>query len=170
MRVTIATTVIFTGMFMMGAPPIKMGLWEVTSVSTTQATGMMADGLKRSGQNIGTPNTLVSKLCLTPETWEKSLAGNAPPAIGCNRSNVVSTPEMMSGTLTCSFGDNSMSADQKTYFDSPEKVHGTQHITSKSARGTMDTVGTTTAKFLGSDCGDVKPFSGIHRPNGPPGQ
>jgi len=143
--------------------PFTLGLWEFTSTSTMKATGKMADAMSHSGQAMGTPTTQTMKLCMAGETWQKALSGMGARADACTRSNVVATGQKYSLTLSCNHGSSTISVDSATFFDSPVQMHGTIHLVSNSANGQMVTDGTSTAKFLSSDCGDVKPLgSAIH--------
>jgi hypothetical protein len=143
------------------APPIKMGLWEMTNTSTMTATGKMADAMAQSGQPMGKPTTQTIKLCFTADTWQNALTREA--RAGCTRSNVVNSSKQYSLTVTCSFGANTMTADVINYIDSPEALHGTVHLVSNSPNGQMTSDGTGTGKFLSSDCGDVKPLGTMRR-------
>jgi len=144
------------------APPFKMGLWEITTTSTTKVSGKMAEAMQKMGQPVGAPTTQTMKLCYTTETWERALSGQMRP--GCTRSNVVSTAQKYSLTLTCNRGANTMAADTTTFFDSSTQLHGTTHIVSNSPDGAMNVDGTSTAKFLSADCGDVKPLGSTVHP------
>ena len=143
------------------APPIKMGLWEMTNSTTMTATGKMADAMARSGQ-MGKPTTQTMKLCFTAETWQNGLASQA--RAGCTKSDVVSTSKQYSLTMTCNFGGNTMTAKVVNYIDSAEAIHGTVHLVSNTPNGQMNSDGTGTGKFLSSDCGDVKPLGTMRRP------
>jgi Protein of unknown function (DUF3617) len=142
------------------APPIKMGLWEMTNTSTMTATGKMADAMAASGQ-LGKPNTQSMKVCFTPDTWKNALAHETRS--GCTRSNVISTSKQYSLTMTCNVGTSTMTVNVNNIVDSSEAVHGTVHMVSNSPSGQMTSDGTGTGKFLGSDCGDVKPLGTIRR-------
>jgi len=163
MRVARIVCVLFSSaaFAMQANPPMKMGLWEMTSTSTMKATGKMADAMSRSGQAMGTPTTQSMKMCLTQENWQKAVSGQMHP--GCTESNVVKTAQKYSLTLTCSRGSSTMTTESVTFLDSPVQMHGTIHLVSNSQNGQMVTDGTSTAKFLSSDCGDIKPIgSAIH--------
>ena len=143
------------------APPIKMGLWEMTNVSTMTATGKMADAMAHSGQAMGKPNTMTMKICFTADTWQNALANEA--RAGCTKTNVVNTSKQYSLTMTCSYGNNTTTAAVNNIIDSPEAIHGTVHLISSSPMGQMTSDGTGTGKFLSSDCGDVKPLGTMRR-------
>jgi hypothetical protein len=145
-----------------GVPPIKMGLWEMTNVSTMTATGKMADAMAQSGQPMGKPTTQSMKLCLTEDTWQKALANEA--RAGCVKSNVVMTSQKYALTMTCTVGGNTVVANVVNLIDSPTQIHGTVHLVSNSSMGQMTSDGTGTGKFLSSDCGDVKPLGTVTRP------
>ena len=139
------------------SPPMKMGLWEITSNTTMKATGKMADSMAKMGQPMGTPTTQSMKMCFTLDSWQKALSRETRS--GCTKSNVVMTSQKYALTLTC----NTMTTDSVTFIDSPVQMHGTIHLVSNSPNGQMISDGTSTAKFLGADCGDVKPIgSTIH--------
>ncbi len=163
MRVARLACILFSSaaFAMQGAPPIRMGLWEMTNISTMTATGKMADAMAQSGQPMGKSTTQTMKLCFTADTWQNALAHQA--RAGCTRSNVVSTSDKYALTLTCSFGGNTMTTTVVNFIDSPEHLHGTVHLVSNSPSGDMTSDGTGTGKFLSSDCGDVKPLGSTPR-------
>jgi hypothetical protein len=163
MRVARLVCVLFSSaaFAMQGAPPMKMGLWEMSTTATMKATGKMADAMQKMGQPMGTPTTTSMKMCLTLESWQKSVGGETHP--GCTRTNVVSTGQKYSLTLTCSRGSGTTTADSTTFIDSPAQIHGTIHLVSNSDNGQMISDGTSTGKFLSADCGAVRPIgSNLH--------
>jgi len=141
---------------MQANPPMKMGLWEITATTTMKATGKMADAMTHAGQTMGTPTTQSMKVCLSQENWQRAVSGATLP--GCTQSNVVNTGQKYALTLTCNRGSSTMNTDSVTFFDSPVQIHGTIHLVSSSANGQMVSDGTSTGKFLSSDCGGVRPL------------
>jgi len=142
-------------------PPMKMGLWEITTTSTMKATGKMADAMQKMGQPMGAPSTQSMKMCMTLENWQKAVSGNAHP--GCTQSNVSYTGKKYTVTLTCNRGTSTMTTDVTTFLDGAEQIHGIVHMVSNSDNGQMTSDGTSTGKFISSDCGDVKPIgSNLH--------
>jgi hypothetical protein len=161
MRVAIGTFLLL-GWMGFAPPPMKMGLWELTSLSTSNATGKLADAMAQTGHPNGKPTTDTMKMCFTLESWEKSLGMGASRS-GCTRTDVVDTPTKLSGKVSCTYGSTTVVADSTMYIDSPEKVHGTAHMANNSPGGTIVTDSTTTARFLSADCGDVKPIGSTLR-------
>ncbi len=124
------------------AAPIKMGLWEKK---------MTMD------MGTGTPRQLVSKSCITPESWQEMVGNMSKPHEGCKVDNVKNA-HGYTFTATCNTpsGGTIVTRGSATIQDS-------QHIVSES-HSTMSTNGQkremeskSTSTFLGADCGKVKP-------------
>jgi hypothetical protein len=122
-------------------PPMKMGLWEMTSTGTVNGTSML---LRLPG--LGS-RTLKSRSCITPDTFEQAWSSLK----NCTRDNVVSGPKSFSYDLTCANGRSKIHFAMT--FDTPE--HGTYTMHSVSSSQTMDT--TADATFISTDCGGIEP-------------
>jgi hypothetical protein len=120
-------------------PPMKMGLWEMTSTATMNGSNMLSlmPGLGK--------RTVKSRSCITPDTFQQAWGGLK----GCTRDNVVSGQKGFSYDLTCGRSKIQFAMT----FDTPE--HGTYSMHSVSGSSTMETVADAT--FISSDCGSVVP-------------
>ncbi len=138
----IAVFIGYSGNLFAQAAPVKMGLWEKK---------MTMD------MGTGTPRQLVSKSCITPESWQEMVGNMSKPHEGCTVDNVKNA-HGYSFTATCktASGGTMVTRGSATIQDS-------QHIVSES-HSTMTTNGQTremgsksTSTFLGADCGKIKP-------------
>jgi len=122
-------------------PPIKMGLWEKTSVTSSAA---------------GEPDTLVSKTCITPEGWQKMLANISKPRPNCNM-DVQHHGQSYTFKGTCNTAHTSMT------LDGSENIRDSEHIVSDSH--SVITIGGqkreskthSTSRFLSASCGKISP-------------
>jgi hypothetical protein len=105
----------------------------------------------------GAPRQLVSKSCITPESWQEMVGNMSKPHEGCTVDNVKNA-HGYSFTATCKTpgGGTMVTRGSATIQDS-------QHIVSES-HSTMTTNGQkremeskSTSTFLGADCGKIKP-------------
>jgi hypothetical protein len=137
--------------------PMKMGLWQ--SDVTVQMTGMP------NGVSVP-PRTVTTQSCMTPDTWKDALRNmnhrpNSP--VDCTQSNVQQDGHhyVYDGTCTTQQG-MSMTIHVDMQFDSDESMHGATSatMTGPNVPPGMAMNSTVKSKFLGSDCGDVKPGSG----------
>jgi hypothetical protein len=140
--VLIAALAGYSGIMFAQATPVKMGLWEKK---------MTMD------MGTGTPRQLVSKSCVTPESWQEMAGNISKPREGCTVDNAKNA-HGYSFTATCKTpsGDTMVTRGSATIQDS-------QHIVSES-HTTMTTSGQkreieskSTSTFLGADCGNIKP-------------
>ena len=122
-------------------PPMKMGLWEMTSTATVNGTNMLLH-LPGLGNR-----TVKSRSCITPDTFQQAWSSLK----GCTRDNVESGPKSFSYDLTCANGRSKIHFAMT--FDTP--VHGTYTMHSVSSSQTMDTKADAT--FISSDCGSIEP-------------
>jgi hypothetical protein len=129
--------------------PVKAGLWE-THVST-KAGASNVSGDAQSCFSAGT--TLGDYLTAT----NKGVAGTT-----CNVSNKVNTAHGVSYDTVCSGGSMGSKGHIDFQLTDAEHFSGTSHTTvTGSAQGRpikMAIDKTFTAKFLASDCGNVKPL------------
>jgi len=149
----------------------KPGLWEVTTtmkfdeggpqIPPQQLEQMKAMGIKIPGMG-GDP--IVMKQCLTQEQAEKEQAPHATDnKSGCKTSDFKRSGGKFSAKMTCDGnmkgegemeGSYSSAGDayQGTWkFAGTETGHGKPHDVKMSSQYS--------GKWLGADCGDVKPFN-----------
>lgn len=141
------------------APPIKMGLWENTSTVTMHLPTEAAANTNGSGGGTAMPpRTVTMKSCYTAAEWTKAFAANQ--AKNCAITNKVITAKSMSMDITCAGASQRNSvAHMDTVFDSPEETHSTMRMAMAGQHGSgMSMDVKTEGRYLGADCGDVKPF------------
>jgi Protein of unknown function (DUF3617) len=124
------------------AAPVKMGLWEKK---------MTMD------MGTGTPRQLVSKSCITPESWQEMVGNASKPHEGCTVDNVKSA-HGYSFTATCKTpnGGTMATTGSATIQDS-EHIVSEFHtmMTTNGQKREMEAKSTST--FLSADCGKIKP-------------
>lgn len=146
------------------APPIKMGLWEGTTV--TRMTGLnippdMAERLKAMGRPVpgAEPRTMHMQSCLTAEKW-KDMFTHAQNRENCQVTNVKQDASGMSADMAChGTGGGGATGHMQVSFLSTEKVHGTMHMEASSAQQPQPIVVDVTidSAYLGDDCKGVSP-------------
>jgi hypothetical protein len=138
------------------APPMKMGLWETTSVTNMQMPAGMPAGM-------GAPRTSTTQSCITPESWQKSMERMANPRGECTYQDKTITATGMTFAMTCTMRNVTSTTKGKVTFDSPEKATSNIHIEmampGMPGGGNMVTEIKGTTKYLGADCGSVKPYT-----------
>ena len=130
-----------SGIMFAQAAPVKMGLWEK---KMTMDMGS------------GTPRQLVSKSCITPESWQEMVGNMSKPHEGCTVDNVKNA-HGYSFTATCKTPGGGTMVTQGS-----ATIQDSQHIVSES-HSTMTTNGQkremeskSTSTFLSADCGKIK--------------
>lgn len=142
-----------------GPPPIKMGLWEHDV--TVQMSGMPNGG--------DSSHSMTTQSCYTPNTWRTALQNmqnrRQMPNTTCNTSNLQQDAHHVAFDIQCS-GTGQAAFNTTLHvemqFDSDESMHGstTTKISSPNmSQGGMTMTSTIKSKFLGSDCGNVKPYA-----------
>jgi Protein of unknown function (DUF3617) len=145
------------------APPIKMGLWQNTVVSTMSGIQLppeVVERMKAAGRSVpgGTPKTMVTQGCLTAEKWQESWQ-RAQAGQDCQTKNLKVEASGMSADIACKSEDGASTGHTQITFISPEKVHGTTHMEIVTSRNpqpivmdiTMDSV------YQGADCKGISP-------------
>jgi hypothetical protein len=144
-------------------PTVKVGLWENTSTTTMEMPPAIAEKMKAAGMGAGAPQTSTTKSCVTQEMIDKGTAFQGPQRDGCTNDRKV-TPTGLAFTVTCSRpGGGSSTAKGTVTFEGPEKATTEVHLEMAMPSGTMVTTIKGTSKYLGADCGDVKPYTGMKR-------
>jgi len=154
------------------APPMKTGLWEITSSMTTTFPPGMADVMKKAGKISGVPITSVDKVCVTLEQWRKSrerMMDAAPQ--GCTFSKRDFSGKTLTQSMSCSFvGGVALAMDSIATFN-PETLETSGRLTwtypanvMGGGQSVMDS--TSKGKFISSDCGTVQPGKSLFVPGG----
>lgn len=132
-------------------PPVKIGLWQ-TSMT-----------IAMSGLPSGAPSghTVARQSCMTPDSWKKDLGRmNQQQKAECTMSNVQQDSHHLLLDETCSTSQgNNVTVHAEFLFDSDESMHGTStaKLTGPTFPQGMTVSSTINSKYLGSDCGDIKP-------------
>ena len=105
----------------------------------------------------GTPRQLVSKSCITPESWQEMAGNMSKPHEGCTVDNVKNA-HGYTFTATCKTpsGGTMVTSGSATIQDSQHIVSQSHTmITTNGQKREMESKSTST--FLGADCGKIKP-------------
>lgn len=161
-----------------GTPiPLKLGLWE-TTVSTANQMSMPPEmeariaamppdqqAMVRSRMG-GTPVAVTNKRCVASQTSMDALLNQAQdrPGAKCTFSNRKQTSSSASFDISCTMQQGTMTGHSEFHMVDSDHLSGTTHLTgSMSGRGgspmNMNVTSMMTSKYLGADCGDVKPFT-----------
>jgi hypothetical protein len=145
------------------APPVKMGLWQNTVVSTMSGIQLppeVVERMKAAGRSIpgAAPRTTVTQGCLTPDKWKESIQ-DAQSGQDCHVKNLKTDASGMSADIDCKTQGGNATGHTQITFVSSEKVHGVTHmevVTERSPQPivmdiTMDSV------YQGSDCKGISP-------------
>lgn len=150
-------------------PPVKMGLWETTV--TSQITGLqlppeVIEKLKQMGREVpgSAPHTSVSRACLTPAQWQKDMEEmNKPRSSDCDMKKREVSPTKYSLDMSCKTEQGmTMTGHWEMNVVDSEHAHGSGHMASDQPGPNGQTFAanmTLDSKYLGADCGDVKPGS-----------
>jgi Protein of unknown function (DUF3617) len=145
------------------APPVKMGLWQSTVVSTMTGIQLPPDvieKMKAAGRPIpgSTPQTTVTQSCLTPEKWNQAWQ-HAQQRGDCQNTNLKQDASGMSVDIACKTERGASTGHMQISFVSAEKVHGTTHLQMASGRSpqpiVMDFI--IDSVFQGADCKGISP-------------
>jgi hypothetical protein len=153
MKILLASgiAVLYAAFQMPAEPPMKMGLWEITSTIKMNMPDMPPAMANMPG--MGARTTKIHS-CLTKENYEKTFSQQGPQAKNCTVSNQKFSGKTYSLDLSCN--DGKMTGHVENTFDSPNSGHSKSHIVMNGGQSiTMD--GDSTMTFLGADCGSVTP-------------
>src|SRR5579883_2829010 len=148
---------------------VKPGLWEMTSDSERSGTPpipqQMLDKMspeQRSKfeaaiqQSMG-PRHRVMKHCVTQADIDKGFEKMEHMSHGnCTQNVTSSTATLRAGSFSCA-GAQDASGTYRFEALSPESVVGTWDMTMSNGGKTMNMKNAMQGKWLGADCGDVKP-------------
>jgi hypothetical protein len=152
---------------MQNAPPVKMGLWRGTTVTTMTGVTLPPDvveKMKAMGRPLpgSEPRTIETESCLTAEKWKEMFA-MAQDRQNCKVLNQKQDSSGMSADVVCESvgngGSNSAKGHVQMTFVSTEKVHGTMHMEAVSTRQPQPIVVDMTidSAYQGADCKGVSP-------------
>ena len=158
-----------------GAIPIKPGLWQ-TQINGTNSMSLPADqeariaalpaaqqAMIRSSMGGGKPTTVTTKSCIAEQASMDTLLNQAQQKnMKCTFTNRVQTAAGASFDTSCTSPQGTASGHAEFHMSDSEHVTGTIHMTADmtgrsggTAHMTIDN--TMTSKYLGADCGTVKP-------------
>ena len=138
---------------------LKPGLWEVTVNTKMQLPEAVLANMPaqaRAAMDARAQNIVV-KSCLTKESMSRAMDFNNDPKRTCQSTLVSSTATKQVVNVECTTKNGKSSGTMTFEAVTPESGAGSMELTMDSGAGTMKTKMTFSTKFLGADCGDVKP-------------
>ena len=166
---SIGTTVMMAGLtaalLAQGSPKlnVKMGLWEMTSTTTTSGDVPMPDTSKMTPEQAAAmksamagmmgPRTSTTKSCMTKEKFDK---GTFMDEKDCKNTIMTNTASALEVQMDCTQGTSKTSA--LLHIEAPTSETIAASFKGKMMMGaqTMNMSGTTTGKWVGADCGTIK--------------
>jgi hypothetical protein len=165
----------------------KPGLWESTTTMqisgmpampampqlTPEQLAQMPEAARKqlqaamAGRAGGSPRTTTAKACITREMIDKGVAFNGNNQANCSQKVVSTSASKMVVHVECSPDQNAMNmkvvGDMTVERQDAEHVKMNGTVAASSGPGgpqgrTMETKLEVTSKWLGADCGDVKPL------------
>ena len=146
-------------------PPIKMGLWEVTTNSGASSISIPPEvmaKMKESGRpmpEMGQPKTTVRQQCLTKEQWLKAVSPTEQK--DCVRKRELINSQTLAYDVECTAQNGSkMLGHVDMLFDNDESMHGAIHMKTEhedAHQTKMNMNVTIKARYLAASCGDLKP-------------
>jgi hypothetical protein len=138
-----------------GAPPMPSlppeVLARMTPAQRAQIKGAMAAGMKQAGKR------RVTKQCITAGTLRRGIKlDEGKTTNDCKETLVSNTASLMEMRLQCG-GSTRGNGTYRFEAVSREEVRGTMTMTVSSGRDTMTMNRVMTGRWLGPDCGNVKP-------------
>jgi Protein of unknown function (DUF3617) len=140
--VLIAALAGYSGMVFAQAAPVKMGLWE-----------------KRMTMDMGTgaPRQLVSKSCVTPETWQEMVGNMSKPREGCTVDNVKNAHGYTFNATCKTPNGGTMVTSGSTTIQDSQHIVSESHTVMTTNGQKREMVSKSTSSFLGADCGKINP-------------
>src|SRR5262249_50766038 len=133
-----------------GAPPIPPeALAKMTPEQRAQMEAAMQAAMSRNKQ----PRT--SKSCITQQQLDKGPTFG-PHDKSCTQTVVSRTPSLIETRVECT-GERKMSGTFRFQAQSREAIHGDMSMAMSGGGNTMNSKYTLDGKWLGADCGSVKP-------------
>jgi Protein of unknown function (DUF3617) len=147
---------------------VKPGLWQMTTDSERSGTLPIPDAtlarmtpeqrarLEASMQQSMAPRHGVTKECVTQADIDKGFEGFAMGGGQCTRTVTERTATVRAGTFSCTGRENS-SGSYRFEATSAEAMVGKWDAAVGEGGKTMNMKAAIQGKWLGADCGDVKP-------------
>ncbi|HEX4008303.1 MAG TPA: DUF3617 family protein [Acidobacteriaceae bacterium] len=136
-------------------PPMKMGLWQEDV--TIQMSGM-PNGMTMP------PRSVTEQSCMTSDTWKDSLRSmqqsRRQGQMNCSTSSIQQDAHHVTFDASCTTQQGmSTTIHVDMQFDNDENMHGTTSatMTGPNVPPGMAMHSTIKSKYLGADCGTVKP-------------
>jgi len=163
------------------ATPIKAGLWETTVTSSTQMQlppeiqarldamtpqqqAMMKANMP-GGMSGSSPAVTTTHSCSTGQTVQDLMNQARQKGSECKLTNQTQTANGASFDISCTMPQGTANGHSSFTMADSNHVNGTTHMTANMNAGgrptsmTMDS--TISSKYLGSDCGAIKPNSAV---------
>ena len=146
-------------------PPVKMGLWQTTNISTMtgiQISPEVAARLQAMGKQLptGQPHKTVTQSCLTTEKWQKMFT-DMQQSRNCQLSNQHQTSAGFSADMACrsTDGRHNTTGHIEVNFVSAEKMQGKAHaeVTGESQPKPIVVDMSFDSAYQGDDCKGVSP-------------
>jgi len=146
---------------------VKPGLWEVTVTSKVQLPDQLLSQMSpdrraqmeatmaaRSGQASG-PRMV--KVCLDKDSLSRALNLGADARQNCQRKLFSSSPTKQEVDVECAQENGKFAGRMTIETLSPEAFKGSMQMTREGGLGMMKINVAVATRYLGPDCGDVKP-------------
>jgi len=156
-------------------PPVKAGLWEARMTSLDadgheiaapeqaamarlppEARAKMAEAMKARGLSMPDASG-ASKVCLTKEMFESGMWQQMASNAGCTTTFSTQTSSNWKFHSSCT--SLKSESDGEVVFTNAENYRTKVTTTSTMTGTTRTTTRVVQAKWLGADCGDIKPFT-----------
>jgi hypothetical protein len=145
---------------------VRVGLWEITSVShiggelPTVDTSKMAPAqkaqLEAAMKSAMGDHTDTSKSCLTKQDLDKaSFMMRGDKSTTCTQAFVSNTKTLLESDVTCD-GEHSMKGHLRVEAPAPTAMEATMNTTTTTSGRTMKVDVSMSGKWLAADCGTVK--------------
>ena len=135
---------------------LKPGLWEMTTTRKVQLPEELLSKMPPDRRaQMETPS--VVKTCLTPELLSRALNLGANERQTCQRKLVSSSASKQEVDVECTTQNGKVAGRMVFEALSPESGKGKMQMTREGGMGLMKINVSVSAKYLGKDCGDVKP-------------
>jgi hypothetical protein len=146
---------------------VKPGLWEITAdIEHSGIPALPPDVLARltpeqrakiEQQQQAGPHHSVSKRCITQTDVDKGFEPMAGmERANCTRTVTASTPTLRAGRLACT-GEMTGGGNYRFEARTAESIIGNWDATMSHGGSAMTMKGAVQGRWLGNDCGDVKP-------------
>jgi len=158
--------------------PIKAGLWETTTTSSTKMqlppeVQAQIDAMPAQQQAMmksrmgGAPVTTTTHSCSTGQSVKDLVNQAQQKGSDCKLTNQTQTANGASFDISCTMPQGAANGHSSFTMTDSDHVNGTMHLTAQMSGGrsngptnmTIDT--TLTSHYLGSDCGSVAPNSAV---------